>query len=104
MAGHGLLIPNEAPKSAPGPVLRGITYLFVGSLVWSILPNYASHCTAFAHAHLPPTRGARRADQLFKRGVAAYQSNEPDGVDFALGRYGAFLLGQRGSADAERVL
>ena len=47
---------------------------------------------------------AARADQFFRRGIAAYQSNEPDGVDFALGRYGAFLLDQGRIADAERVL
>lgn len=45
---------------------------------------------------------AARADQLFRRGIAAYQSNEPDGVAF--GRYGAFLLDQDRAADAERVL
>jgi len=45
-----------------------------------------------------------RADQLFRGGIAAYQISEPDGVDFALGRYGAFLLDQNRPADAERVL
>jgi len=48
--------------------------------------------------------GTARADQLFRRGIAAYQSNEPNGVDFALGRYGAFLLDQGRTSDAERVL
>ena len=47
---------------------------------------------------------APRADQLFRKGITAYQSNEPDGADFALGRYGAFLLDQGRSNDAQRVL
>ena len=34
------------------------------------------------------------AEKLFEQGVAAYKRREPDGVDFALGRYGAFLLDQ----------
>lgn len=47
---------------------------------------------------------APRADQLFRKGITAYQSNEPEGADFALGRYGAFLLDQGRSNDAQRVL
>jgi tetratricopeptide (TPR) repeat protein len=47
---------------------------------------------------------AARAHQLFRKGIAAYQSSEPDGVDFAFGRYGAFLLDQGYPEDAERVL
>ena len=35
-----------------------------------------------------------RAEKLFKQGIDAYKHSEPDGVDFALGRYGAFLLDQ----------
>ena len=45
-----------------------------------------------------------RADQLFSKGIAAYRRDEPDGVDFALGRYGAFLLDQGRMDDAEKVL
>lgn len=45
-----------------------------------------------------------RADQLFSKGIAAYRRDEPDGVDFALGRYGAFLLDQGRTDDAEKVL
>lgn len=33
-----------------------------------------------------------RAERLFKEGIAAYRRGEPDGLDFALGRYGAFLI------------
>jgi tetratricopeptide (TPR) repeat protein len=47
---------------------------------------------------------AARADELFRKGIAAYQRNEPDGLDFALGRYGAFLLDQGRNEEAERVL
>ena len=45
-----------------------------------------------------------RAEELFKEGLAAYGHKEPDGLDFALGRYGAFLLAQDRRDEAERVL
>lgn len=44
-----------------------------------------------------------RAERLFKEGIAAYQQGEPDGLDFALGRYGAFLLEQGRGDEAIRV-
>jgi len=45
-----------------------------------------------------------RAEKLFKQGVEAYKRLEPIGVDFALGRYGAFLLDQDRKDEALRVL
>jgi tetratricopeptide (TPR) repeat protein len=45
-----------------------------------------------------------RAEKLFEEGIDAYKHSEPDGVDFALGRYGAFLLDQDRVDDALRVL
>jgi outer membrane protein assembly factor BamB/Flp pilus assembly protein TadD len=45
-----------------------------------------------------------RAEGLFKQGVEAYKCREPSGVDFALGRYGAFLLDQDRKDEALRVL
>jgi outer membrane protein assembly factor BamB len=45
-----------------------------------------------------------RAEELFKEGLAAYGHKEPDGLDFALGRYGAFLLAQDRRDEAERIL
>jgi hypothetical protein len=45
-----------------------------------------------------------RADGLFNKGIAAYRRDEPDGLDFALGRYGAFLLDQGRTDDAECTL
>lgn len=41
---------------------------------------------------------------FFKKGISAYRRDEPDGVDFALGRYGAFLLDQERFEEAESVL
>lgn len=45
-----------------------------------------------------------RAEKLFEQGIDAYKRQEPDGVDFALGRYGAFLLDQDRKDEAARVL
>ena len=45
-----------------------------------------------------------RAEKLFKKGIDAYKHSEPDGVDFALGRYGAFLLDQDRVDEAMHVL
>jgi tetratricopeptide (TPR) repeat protein/outer membrane protein assembly factor BamB len=45
-----------------------------------------------------------RAEKLFQEGVAAYRRDEPDGLDFALGRYGAFLVDQGRTDEAEGVL
>jgi hypothetical protein len=47
---------------------------------------------------------AALAEGFFEKGVAAYRRIDPDGLDFALGRYGAFLLDQDRTDDAERVL
>jgi tetratricopeptide (TPR) repeat protein len=44
------------------------------------------------------------AETLFQRGVNEYKRSEPDGVDFALGRYGAFLLDQGRKDQALHVL
>ena len=44
------------------------------------------------------------AEKLFRQGIDAYIRREPDGVDFALGRYGAFLLDQGRQDDAARIL
>ena len=46
---------------------------------------------------------ARRAERLFEQGIDAYERREPDDVDFALGRYGAFLLDQDRKDDAARI-
>ena len=45
-----------------------------------------------------------RAEKLFEEGVGAYKRRDPSGVDFALGRYGAFLLDQDRKDEALRVL
>ena len=45
-----------------------------------------------------------RAEQFLRQGIDAYRSHEPDGVDFALGRLGAFLLAQERVDEAARVL
>ncbi len=45
-----------------------------------------------------------RAEKLFEQGVDAYKRREPRAVDFALGRYGAFLLDQDRKDEALRVL
>ena len=45
-----------------------------------------------------------RAEEFFRQGIDAYKRSEPGGVDFALGRYGAFLLAQNRKDEALRVL
>ena len=45
-----------------------------------------------------------RADSLFQRGIEQYARSEPDGLDFALGRYGAFLKKEGRVDEAARVL
>lgn len=45
-----------------------------------------------------------RAERLFKQGIDEYSRREPDGIAFALGRYGAFLLDQDRKAEAMRIL
>ena len=47
---------------------------------------------------------ASLAEELFKLGIDTYREREPDGVDFALGRYGAFLIDQGRKDDATHVL
>jgi tetratricopeptide (TPR) repeat protein len=44
------------------------------------------------------------AEKLFEQGIAEYTRLKPEGLDFALGRYGAFLLDQNRKDDAARVL
>lgn len=45
-----------------------------------------------------------RAEQLFQKGIERYRRREPDGVDYALGRYAAFLIEQGRAAEALRLL
>ena len=45
-----------------------------------------------------------RAEQLLRRGVDAYRRSDPAGVDFALGRLGAFLLDRDRVDEAAQVL
>ena len=45
-----------------------------------------------------------RAEALFREGVSAYRRDEPDGLDFALGRFGAFLLDGDRVEEAANVL
>jgi tetratricopeptide (TPR) repeat protein len=45
-----------------------------------------------------------RAEKLFDQGISAYKREEPDGLDFALGRCGAFLLAQGRRDEAAHVL
>lgn len=47
---------------------------------------------------------AERAEKLFARGIGAYRRYEPTGIDFALGRYGAFLIDQDRKDEAAHVL
>ena len=47
---------------------------------------------------------ASRAERLFQQGIDEYKRREPGGLDFALGRYGAFLLDQDRKDDAARIL
>lgn len=44
-----------------------------------------------------------RAETLFREGISAYRRREPDGLDFALGRYAAFLIEQDRTEEAIRV-
>jgi tetratricopeptide (TPR) repeat protein len=44
------------------------------------------------------------AEKLFEQGVDAYRRTDPSGLDFALGRYAAFLLDNDRKAEAIRVL
>ena len=50
------------------------------------------------------TSDSARAEKLFEQGISAYKREEPDGLDFALGRYGAFLLAQGRKDDAAAAL
>src|SRR5579864_4453170 len=45
-----------------------------------------------------------KAEALFQGGICAYRRHEPDGIDFALGRYGAFLIEQGRTEDAAKIL
>jgi len=45
-----------------------------------------------------------KAEKLFDKGIGAYKRVEPGGVDYALGRYGAFLLAQRRTDEAQKIL
>lgn len=45
-----------------------------------------------------------RAGRLFEQGIEAYKRSEPSGVEFALGRYGAFLLDLGRKDEALRIL
>jgi len=45
-----------------------------------------------------------RAETLFEVGIAAYEREDPEGLAFALGRFGAFLLAQGRRDEAARVL
>ena len=47
---------------------------------------------------------ASLAEKLFEQGIDAYRRHQPDGMAFALGRYGAFLVAQGRKDDAARVL
>jgi tetratricopeptide (TPR) repeat protein len=47
---------------------------------------------------------AAQAEALFKQGIDAYRRQEPDGLDFALGRYAAFLIDQDRKDDALSIL
>lgn len=44
------------------------------------------------------------AEKLFEESLEAYKRLEPGGMDFALGRYGAFLLDQDRKVEALRIL
>lgn len=44
------------------------------------------------------------AEEAFIEGIKAYERFEPDGVAFALGRYGSFLLGMDRGQEAQTVL
>ena len=57
-----------------------------------------------AAAELASPQDPAKAEALFKNGIQAYRRYEPDGVDYALGRYGAFLIDQGRSDDALEVL
>jgi tetratricopeptide (TPR) repeat protein len=49
-------------------------------------------------------KNVSRAEELFEQGIGEYKRQEPDGADFALGRYGAFLRDQGREDEAARVL
>jgi endonuclease/exonuclease/phosphatase family metal-dependent hydrolase/tetratricopeptide (TPR) repeat protein len=44
------------------------------------------------------------AEEAYRQGVEACRKYEPDGLDFALGRFAAFLIGQSRDRDAQAVL
>jgi hypothetical protein len=50
------------------------------------------------------SRNVQLAEDLFLRGIREYRSTEPDGLDFALGRYGAFLLDRGRNNEAATIL
>ena len=45
-----------------------------------------------------------KAEKAYARGVAAYREDEPEGLDFALGRHAAFLIAQERDDEARPVL
>jgi DnaJ domain len=45
-----------------------------------------------------------KAEKAYVQGVAAYRRDEPEGVDFALGRLAAFLIAQERDGEARPVL
>ena len=45
-----------------------------------------------------------KAERAYVQGVAAYRKDEPDGLDFALGRHAAFLIAQERDDEARREL
>ena len=45
-----------------------------------------------------------RAEQLLRKGIDAYRNHDADGVDFAIGRLGAFLLARERVDEAAQVL
>jgi hypothetical protein len=48
--------------------------------------------------------GLKKAEKLYQQGVSAYRQHDRQGLDFALGRYAAFLITQRRDDEAQALL
>jgi tetratricopeptide (TPR) repeat protein len=86
------------PRTAPTPS-RGCEHFATFAALEKRPFDTIAEALAASQANDPT-----RAERLFEQGIEAYKSSEPSGVDFALGRYGAFLLDQGRKDEALRIL
>lgn len=86
---------REASKSPPVPEHRAETSHRTGQSPSDII---------FQAMEVAAAGDSARAEKLYEKGIESYRRSEPDGVDFALGRYAAFLIAQDRPSDALRIL